>query len=59
MVLGRKTQVFVCSWESTLQNTTGLNVNFTVLYVKLVDLSYFQTALVKVSKNILSFIESS
>ena len=29
-------------WESTLQNTTGLNVNFTMLYVKLVDLSYFK-----------------
>ena len=24
----------MCSWESTLQNTTGVNVNFMVLYVK-------------------------
>ena len=29
----------MCSWKSTLQNTTGLNVNFTVLHVKLVDFS--------------------
>ena len=33
---------FVLSWESTLQDTTGLNVNFTAFYVKLIDLSYFK-----------------
>ena len=31
--------MFVCPWKSILQNTTGLNVNFTVLYVKLIDFS--------------------
>ena len=30
----------MCFWKATLQNTTGLNVNFTLVYVKLIDLSY-------------------
>ena len=47
----------MCSWESTLQNTTGLHVNFAVLYVKLIDLSYSQITLAKFSKNVLSLIQ--
>ena len=35
-------EIFVSSWESTLQRTTGLKMNFTVFYVKLVDLLYFR-----------------
>ena len=34
---------FHVPWECTLTNITGLNMNFTVLYVKLInELSYFE-----------------
>ena len=37
----RRSRKFLCAPENP-QNTTGLNLNFTVLYVKLIDLSYFK-----------------
>ena len=33
---------FLCAPGNPLYTTSGLNVNFTVLYVKLIDLSYFK-----------------
>ena len=36
--LWANSEIFICSWESTLPNIAGLSVNFTVLYVILIDL---------------------
>ena len=41
----------MCFCESTLQNTTDFNVNFTMLYVKLIEI-----ALTKFSKTVFSLI---